>query len=244
MAHVKQQSHFDDIIKGKGKGLVFLLHGPPGLGKTLTAESVADHVEQPLYSISSGDLGVNAATVEKTLSNALLLAERWSAVLLIDEADVFLTRRSDNDLRRNALVSEHDYRKKLWINLISACTPGPEKALPAWLGDSALSELAEIDINGRQIKNAVSIAHALAVSKGEEITKEAILKVTTAMASFDNEFTSVANDNTVVAHEEKLADTFYASDEEEEEEEANEEISGTRKRKRALESDEEDEDEN
>lgn len=28
---------FDDIIKGKGKGLIFLLHGPPGLGKTLTA---------------------------------------------------------------------------------------------------------------------------------------------------------------------------------------------------------------
>ena len=28
---------FDDVIKGKGKGLVFLLHGIPGVGKTLTA---------------------------------------------------------------------------------------------------------------------------------------------------------------------------------------------------------------
>lgn len=28
---------FDDIVKGKGKGLVFLLHGPAGVGKTLTA---------------------------------------------------------------------------------------------------------------------------------------------------------------------------------------------------------------
>lgn len=28
---------FDDHIKGKGKGLIFLLHGPPGVGKTLTA---------------------------------------------------------------------------------------------------------------------------------------------------------------------------------------------------------------
>jgi len=28
---------FDDIIKGKGKGLIFLLHGEPGVGKTLTA---------------------------------------------------------------------------------------------------------------------------------------------------------------------------------------------------------------
>lgn len=28
---------FDDVIAGKGKGLIFLLTGPPGLGKTLTA---------------------------------------------------------------------------------------------------------------------------------------------------------------------------------------------------------------
>jgi hypothetical protein len=28
---------FDDLIKGKGKGMVFLLHGLPGVGKTLTA---------------------------------------------------------------------------------------------------------------------------------------------------------------------------------------------------------------
>ncbi len=28
---------FDDVIKGKGKGLVFLLHGIPGVGKSLTA---------------------------------------------------------------------------------------------------------------------------------------------------------------------------------------------------------------
>lgn len=31
------RAEFDDFIKGKGKGLVFLLHGPPGVGKTLTA---------------------------------------------------------------------------------------------------------------------------------------------------------------------------------------------------------------
>lgn len=28
---------FDDLIQGKGKGLTFLLHGPPGVGKTFTA---------------------------------------------------------------------------------------------------------------------------------------------------------------------------------------------------------------
>jgi len=33
--HSSSQTY--DIIEGKGTGLMFLLHGPPGLGKTLTA---------------------------------------------------------------------------------------------------------------------------------------------------------------------------------------------------------------
>jgi hypothetical protein len=35
--HVSQKLEFDDMIKGKGKGMIFLLHGVPGVGKTLTA---------------------------------------------------------------------------------------------------------------------------------------------------------------------------------------------------------------
>lgn len=33
----KGDDGFDDLIRGKGKGLIFLLHGPPGVGKTYTA---------------------------------------------------------------------------------------------------------------------------------------------------------------------------------------------------------------
>ena len=36
--HTSETSDFDDVIKGKGKGMVFLLHGVPGVGKTLTAD--------------------------------------------------------------------------------------------------------------------------------------------------------------------------------------------------------------
>ena len=32
-----EEFQFDDIMKGKGRGLIFLLHGEPGVGKTLTA---------------------------------------------------------------------------------------------------------------------------------------------------------------------------------------------------------------
>lgn len=33
----EQHDDFDDLIRGKGKGLIFLLYGPPGVGKTYTA---------------------------------------------------------------------------------------------------------------------------------------------------------------------------------------------------------------
>lgn len=34
----KSAGKMDDIIAGKGNGLIILLHGSPGTGKTLTAE--------------------------------------------------------------------------------------------------------------------------------------------------------------------------------------------------------------
>ncbi|GAB7344915.1 hypothetical protein MBLNU457_3351t1 [Dothideomycetes sp. NU457] len=99
------ENAFDDVIKGKGRGLIFVLHGPPGVGKTLTAECVAEYSRRPLYIVSSGDLGTASATLNKKLEEILDLASTWKAVMLIDEADVFLERRSLHDMERNALVS-------------------------------------------------------------------------------------------------------------------------------------------
>ena len=103
--HVQQRLSFDDIVKGKGKGLILVLHGPPGVGKTLTAETVAEYTKRPLYSVSSGDLGTNSSHLDQRLSRILDMASTWKAVLLIDEADIFLERRSLHDLERNSLVS-------------------------------------------------------------------------------------------------------------------------------------------
>jgi replication-associated recombination protein RarA len=59
-SHLREENNkFDDIIKGKGRGLVTVLHGSPGVGKTLTAECIAEYSHRPLYVISSGDLGMS-----------------------------------------------------------------------------------------------------------------------------------------------------------------------------------------
>ncbi|ORY86670.1 P-loop containing nucleoside triphosphate hydrolase protein [Leucosporidium creatinivorum] len=93
-----------DVVEGKGTGLVMALHGSPGTGKTLTAEAVAEHLRKPLYVVSAGELGTTAAILEKQLTSVFRLATTWSAVLLIDEADIFLTKRDPRHLERNALV--------------------------------------------------------------------------------------------------------------------------------------------
>jgi len=82
-----------------------LLEGSPGVGKTLTAEAVADKLYRPLYSVSGGQLGETAEEVELALSMILELAAKWDAVLLLDECDVFLEKRGVNSLRRNGTVS-------------------------------------------------------------------------------------------------------------------------------------------
>jgi SpoVK/Ycf46/Vps4 family AAA+-type ATPase len=94
-----------DLIAGKGNGLILLLHGGPGTGKTLTAESVAEIAERPLYRVTCGDVGIKPEEVEKYLESVLHLGKIWNCVVLLDEADVFLEQRGLEDLNRNALVS-------------------------------------------------------------------------------------------------------------------------------------------
>lgn len=94
-----------DIVRGKGRGLIILLHGVPGVGKTSTAECVAAQLRRPLFPITCGDLGTDAGEVESKLDTFFFLAQKWKCVLLLDEADVFLTRRSTGDFVRNGIVS-------------------------------------------------------------------------------------------------------------------------------------------
>lgn len=62
-----------DAIEGKGNGLVILLHGGPGTGKTFTAEGVAEIAERPLYRLTCGDIGTEPEIVEKSLEQIFFL---------------------------------------------------------------------------------------------------------------------------------------------------------------------------
>lgn len=95
---------FCDIVEGKGLGVGVLLSGPPGVGKTLTAEVFSEASEKPLYSIQAAQLGIKANEVEQNLVRFLARGSRWQAIVLIDEADVYIRAR-DTDMEHNAIVA-------------------------------------------------------------------------------------------------------------------------------------------
>ncbi|KAF2794256.1 P-loop containing nucleoside triphosphate hydrolase protein [Melanomma pulvis-pyrius CBS 109.77] len=194
-----------DIIPGKGNGLIMLFHGSPGTGKTLTAESVAEIAEMPLYPITCGDIGIEPEKVEQYLQLVFMLGKRWNCVLLLDEADVFLEERTLTDLQRNSLVSVFlrmlEYyegililtsnrvgtfdeafrsrihialhyddlnprsRKQIWNNFLERLEDTEEVENVNEIKDR-VDELAKHNLNGREIRNALSTARQLATHAG------------------------------------------------------------------------------
>lgn len=92
-----------DIVQGKSGGVIIITSGPPGTGKTLTSEVFSEKVERPLYVVQCSQLGTKPDSLEKHLQEVLERAVRWNAVLLIDEADVYIHERG-NDIKQNAIV--------------------------------------------------------------------------------------------------------------------------------------------
>lgn len=188
-----------DFISGKGDNTIFLLYGPPGCGKTLTAEAIAEMLRMPLYVVTAGDLGITAQEVEQNLSQVLHLCSEWNALTLIDEADIFLEARSTSELQRNALVcvmlrllEYHQGILFLTTNRASNIDPAVRSRITVALHYEALNfagresvwrnllkkvphgsvepaSLARHVLNGRQIKSCLVLAIALAAERKEKL---------------------------------------------------------------------------
>jgi len=193
---------FADIISGKGAGCIFLLHGSPGVGKTLTAEAIAELLHRPLYSVSVGELGTNTKELETKLREILELAGIWNAVVLIDEADIFLEKRSENDIMRNAMVGiflrlleYHQGVLFLTTNRVRCFDEAFHSRISVALKYEDLNrdarekiwgnlleaakieglnpvELAKYELNGRQIRTTIRLAQSLAHSEGVKVSEK------------------------------------------------------------------------
>jgi AAA+ superfamily predicted ATPase len=79
-----------------GKGLHALFSGPPGTGKTMAAEVLANELRIDLYKIDlSQVVSKYIGETEKNLHHIFREAQRAQVILFFDEADALLGKRSD-----------------------------------------------------------------------------------------------------------------------------------------------------
>ena len=209
---------FTDIIEGKGGGCIFLLHGKPGWGKTASAEAVAELLHKPLYSVGVGELGTNTDVLEKSLRQILDVATIWDAVILLDEADIFLEKRDEHNIVRNAMVGvflrlleyhngvlflttnrvtdiDEAFYSRISVALHYRAEGKAEKIWTNLLGAAGLDpkwavSMSKYDVNGRQIKNAIRMAQTLARSKDRKVRVEDLERSAAATIRFQTEMAS------------------------------------------------------
>ena len=82
-------------------------------------------------------------------------------------------------------------RRDLWKSFITRGSPDSELE---WMDDDYLENLAAEEWNGRQIKNTVRTAHALAVSAGRALNPQDIKTALEFMRRFDAELIDDGNE--------------------------------------------------
>jgi len=191
-----------DSLANEGEGLVWLLHGGPGTGKTVAVESIAEIAELPIYQMNCADLGTEPQAVEDHLSSLFYIGNTWRCIVLLEEADVFLEERSKTDLQRSTLVSvflraleyyngililttcrieNFDEAIKFRAQLSLHFPPlGPQEREKVWRNflrfvqkeeevEQNLGRLAEIAMNGRQIRNTFKTALQIALQEKKRL---------------------------------------------------------------------------
>ncbi|RHZ44626.1 uncharacterized protein CDV56_101773 [Aspergillus thermomutatus] len=204
------------------------LPGLTGVGKTFTVEAIAEWFKLPLYSISAGELIVDHGdlyALEYQLDMIFKVAKHFNAVILFDEADAFMERRTSYLDAYNRLLTvllrkleyyegilfltsnraiefddavlsrihlkikyedlTEESRKEVWRHFTSkACTPKG----PSIINDDDLCRLGHIALNGREIKNLTSIAHALATVDRKQMSYEHLELAAKSTEKFETEF--------------------------------------------------------
>jgi len=115
IAHAESREKILQCIRLKGDrgaGTTMLFTGPPGTGKTMAAEAIANHLKKRYILVNYAKL-VNcfAGQTEKAILQVFQAAERHDAVLVIDEADAILYPRGEK---------EESWSNR-WVNLLLQC---------------------------------------------------------------------------------------------------------------------------
>ncbi|KAI8211860.1 hypothetical protein K4K53_008743 [Colletotrichum sp. SAR 10_77] len=82
------------VASHRGKGL-----------KAFLSKVVAEEAQRPLYRVSTRELSFDPSSLKKQMSDHFILGRRWGAILLIDEADMFMAKGQSLTTAQNATVT-------------------------------------------------------------------------------------------------------------------------------------------
>ena len=175
-----------DIINNKHGGLIIMAEGNSGTGKTSTAEVYSELNKKPLYIVQIDEIGTSPDKIEQNLNHIFRRVEKWNAIILFDEVDVFLSKRGDN-IEKSAIVGIFlrlmDYFRGMMflttnrseviddavLSRITLNIKYPDltddvrkliwqsKLENAGLYINSMDELIKINLNGRQIRNMIRL---------------------------------------------------------------------------------------
>lgn len=199
--HANVSNLFGDILQDKHGGMIILANGSTGVGKTLTAEVFSEITERPLYVMEMCELGIKVEEMEKKLAVIFQRVTKWNAILLMDEADVFLAKRGES-LERSVIVGIFlrlmDYYKGLLFltsNRAEVIDPAFKSRITIRINypdldresrrqiwdimlkmagievSDGLDGIPDNELNGRQIRNMVRL---IRVIHGTQVTSEQI----------------------------------------------------------------------
>lgn len=108
---VMEEWSFNSLMS-RGKGITVLFSGPPGTGKTMAAEVIANALQMDLYRIDLASVvSKYIGETEKNLSRIFREAEYSDAILFFDEADALFGKRSE-------VKDAHDRYANIEINYL------------------------------------------------------------------------------------------------------------------------------
>ena len=109
-SRIQQDRMTEEARRAQAKPLVLHVHGPPGSGKTTFARALAEQAQVPLLALKAATIASTPDAWAKFNTQICLLGSAWGCMLLLDDADALLAKRTPPPPPHGHAVDHQDLR--------------------------------------------------------------------------------------------------------------------------------------